>query len=130
MMEKFREWVDSCYVKMTADRKRREDISFRKLGESSISTDEVLAEVSREFRVEKTELCRRTRNSTYRGVAGMLMRKYAGCSQREAAEILGLTTGAAVSYQIAKVRKLMEEDEDLAASIARLAKRLEMARKD
>jgi len=128
--DKFREWIDDCYIDMIRKRKSREDISFRKIGKGELSVNMILDIVARKLKIDKQLLYRRSRNSICRGVAGWMLCKYAGCNQRQAAEELGLGTGAAVSSQIAKVKDEIMKNESLAEVIAKLDRIFDRKRKN
>ena len=127
--EKYRDWVDDYFLEVIGKRKNKEDISFRKVEGMGLPSDIVLKEVSKAFKIDASKLTRRSRNSASRSVAGMMLCKYSDYSQRQAAEVLGLKTGAAVSYQIAQVEKLRREDAKHARKIAKLEKTLERKQK-
>jgi len=94
----FRAWVDELYQKLLGERNRREDISFRRVSEP-LATAEVLGVVAEVLGVEVEALGQRRRGSALRAVAIRFLLRYAGLNQRQAAEVLGMGTGAAVSWQ-------------------------------
>ena len=71
----------------------------------------------------------RKRNSPLRAVAGRYLVRYAGQTQREVAKRLGMTTGGAVSAQVARLTELVRKDRQLARR-ARKIERLLDARRD
>ena len=127
--DKFREWVDGCFAEMIGQKKKKEDVSFRKLEGTGLPPDKVLEAVAKEFNLTVDQLSRRRRDSVYRGVAGMMLCQYADYTQRQVAEVLGLKTGAAVSYQIAQVEAKSREDKKLAKAVAKIKKVLDRERK-
>ncbi len=127
--DKFREWVDGCFAEMIGRRKKKEDISFRKMEGSGLTIDKVLEAVTKELRMNADQLLRRRRDSVSRGVAGIMLCQYADYTQRQVAEVLGLKTGAAVSYQIAKATAKITEDKKLAKTVAKIKKILDHERK-
>lgn len=52
--------------------------------------------------------------------------KFSGLTQREVAVVLNLKSGVAVSCQIRKLRKTLEEDEELKGQLEEIAGKLEM----
>ena len=105
--EKFREWVDDLYRGKMKDHRRREDVSFREATRKRVSAEQVEGVVAKVCGVKAEELKARRRESPVKGIAGMMMVKYANLTQREVSDRLGLTTGSGVSYQVRKVRKQM-----------------------
>jgi len=70
----------------------------------------VLAEI---FEVETEAFCRRRRDSSLRGVAARFLCRYAGLTQRQAAEVLKTGSGAAVSHQLSQLAVNLEKDRTL-----------------
>jgi len=58
-------------------------------------------------------------------LAAHLLGKYAGLTQRQVAETLGLRTGAAVSIQLKNLRETLARDRRLQETLAQAEKRLE-----
>ena len=52
---------------------------------------------------ERGEFCQRRRHSDLRGVTARMLCRYAGLTQREAATVLGVGTGAAIGQQIKRL---------------------------
>lgn len=102
----FREWVDGCYRRQVAEHKVPEDVSFRR-GVARVAPETILAAVAKRGKVERTALLRRQRDCRWRAVAGRLLCLYGGLTQREAAVVLGLGTGVAVSCQMKRLKQLM-----------------------
>ena len=63
------------------------------------------------FGITESALRRRSRNRVARGAAAWALVRHAGLTQRAAAEVLGMGTGAAVSQQMAKWRSVVSADE-------------------
>jgi len=110
--EAFRGWVDELYQKVIEKQRRPEDALLRR-ATRPLETGNVLAEVAQAFGVEVGELKRRRRTSALRGVAAWLLVKYSGLTQRDAAAVLGVGTGAAVSIQIRKAQAWALKDAQL-----------------
>ncbi len=103
--EGFREWVDSMHFELLSKRKRPEDVSFRR-ELRRIPAEQIVSAVASEFGVDTETICRRTRGAFARRVAAKMLTQQGGLTQREVAQVLGLSTGAAVCMQI---RKLTED---------------------
>jgi REP element-mobilizing transposase RayT len=116
--EAFRQWVDGLHDALLGKRER-EDISHRRPG-LRLKADEVLEAVCRELNVPREEACCRRRGGWLRPLAAHALCKYAGTTQRETARILGLGTGAAVSTQLAKLRRALHDDRKLQRALARI----------
>lgn len=120
--DKFRKWVDECYEELLETGKTREDAAFRRLNGKQ-SPDVILCTVAQCGKVKKEELNIRSRDSRLRAVASLMLCKYGGLTQREAALMLGLTTGVAVSCQLKKLQRLQETDPSLRRLVTQLDKR-------
>lgn len=116
---KFREWVDDCYDELLAKRRRKEDVSFRRTWRKQ-APDAVLGEVAKRAKVKKEELATRRRDSVVRAVASRMLCRYAGLTQREAAEMLGLKTGAAISSQMKRLKTQAGKDPQVQRLVAGL----------
>lgn len=100
---------------------RPEDASFRRVT-LPLKPNMVLKEVAKAFSIRTDELIARRRNSMLRPIAARSLLKFCGCTQREIAELLGLTTGAAVSLQIKRLKRVEETDRKTARKIQALEK--------
>jgi hypothetical protein len=69
-------------------------------------------------------LLKRCRNSMARPLVAYALCRYAGSTQREAAEIMGGCSGVAVSLQLKKLHKQAKKDKDLQKIVAKIEKRL------
>jgi len=95
----FRAWIDDLYQKRVETHARPEDVSFRHIA-GPLPANEVLAVLSRIFDVEEDVFLRRSHGSALRAVAARFLILYSGLSQRDAANILNMGSGAAVCNQI------------------------------
>ena len=59
------------------------------------------------------------------GIYFLMLCKYAGYNQRQVAKELGLNTGAAVSFQLAKVKVETDKNKILAKAVAKLDRMLD-----
>lgn len=111
--------VKGLYHKMLAGRDRGEKASFRQMG-AWLKAEEVLEAVRRGLGISKEELQRRRGGGWSRGVAAAMLTKYAGLTQGQAAGLLGMGTGAAVSMGLKELGKRREEDRRMDALVGRL----------
>ena len=129
--EKFRAWVDDLYAKQVQGHAHKEDVAFRAEVRKSLSARQVEETVASVCGVRPAELPthRRTsgRASWVKGLAGLMLVKYANLSQREVAARLGLTTGSGVSYQIRKLQREIGANAELRQLIAKTTKALDAA---
>ena len=117
--EAFRAWVDGLYLKLVEEQKKPGDAAFRKVA-GPIPAGDILKAVAEAFGVEQDDILRRRRNTPMRGVAARLLCRYGGMTQRAVAELLGLRTGGAVSYQIRKLQGEMSRQRELSRVVGRL----------
>ena len=110
--EGFRVWVDDLYRERLQARARPEDVSFRHVTEP-LEPEKVLSVLAGVFCVEKDEFMRRRHDSALRGVAARYLLRYAGQSQRDVADILGIGSGSAVSGQLKRLPGKMAVDRRL-----------------
>ncbi len=123
--EEFRQRIDDSYAEKIRDHKRPEDVSFRREARKRLSAGKVEEVVAKVFGIRVNELKEQRRDWVVKGVAGMMLVKYADMTQREAAERLGLKTGAGVSYQVRKLAKQMGHDKEQTLLVKRIAKKLD-----
>lgn len=122
--EEFRKWVESLRWKKLGQRKKAEDVSFRRVQEA-LSAEEVLQILAEVFGVPREEFEKRRRDSPLRAVAARYLIRYAGVTQREVARLLGVGTGGAVSAQLARLPELIRKDNSLRQRTERIEDRLE-----
>jgi chromosomal replication initiation ATPase DnaA len=115
--------VDGVYEGLVDKSKVREDVSFRQKCKR-ITPEVVLSAVAGCAKVKKDELQKRHRGSTIRGIACRMLCKHGGLRQREAAEVLGIGTGSAVSFQMRKIENMMKSDESLRNLLNSIEKKL------
>jgi hypothetical protein len=104
-------------------RKRKEDVAFRRVA-VVLEPATVLREVAREFGVAESTLQERHRNSNARAAAAEFLIRYAGHTQRQAAGLLGMGTGAAVCAQLKRLAATQAGDRILRGKLERLDKQL------
>jgi REP element-mobilizing transposase RayT len=127
--EDFRAWVDGLYEDAIRDRERSEDVSFRRPLQP-LPADTVLRVLGESLGTPVAEFRERKRNSPLRAVAARFLCRYAGVTQRQAAEELGVRTGSAISHQIKKVDRLLQDDDRLRRAVKRASRRLENLREE
>ena len=103
--ESFLAWVSEQYGKMVEQQKRPEDIALRNVIEGQ-KPEEVLKVLGDVLGIVVEEFKKRRRDSWTRTLASYYLARYAGLTQREAAEFLRVGTGSAVSKQI---KRLVDE---------------------
>ena len=126
--EKFREWVDELYAGLVKKHGRPEDVAFRVRPGRRLTAAQVEEVVARTCGVALAELSAHRRSGWAKGLAGLMLVKYANLTQREAAGRLGLATGAGVSYQIRNLYRQMEGLPEIRQQHAKATKALEALR--
>ena len=125
--EKFRGWVDDLYARQVQGHAHKEDVTFRAEARKRLSAKRVEEVVASACGLRPAELQTHRRASWTKGLAGLMLVKYANLNQREVAVRLGLTTGSGVSYQIRKLQREMGSNAELRQLIARTTKALDTA---
>jgi len=74
---------------------------------------------------DRASLKKRGMNSMVRPVAAYALCRHGGLTQRQAAEVMGLRSGVAVSLQIKKLHEQIESNKKLKDIVANLENRLE-----
>jgi hypothetical protein len=110
--EGFIEEMESLYSRLLHGPSKREDASFRRLGQN-IDPAEVIAIVAEVFGISEDELRRQRRSVWDRAVASRFLVQYSGLTQREVAAYLSLGTGGAVSAQLRKLETAVEANRKL-----------------
>ncbi len=125
--EGFRTRIRALYEDLLGRQYRTEDIAFRRTG-TRLPTEQILQAVCAGLGVDRASLLRRRRDSLDRAVASRMLCDYAGLTQRQVAEVLGLRSGAAVSAQLHTLTEQLETDRRLRRQIADIATQLKKAR--
>ena len=117
------EGVDDRYERLVQAYNRKEDVSFCR--EDRLEpTESILAHVFDILNVQRDSLQKRGTNSLVRPVAAYALCHYGGFTQREAAALMGLRSGVAVSLQLKKVHDQMQSSRKLKAALRGLDGRL------
>ena len=123
--DQFREWIDDLYADKMKGHSRREDVSFRAEARKCISAKQVEEVVAKTCGIPLAELKTCRRASFAKGVAGMMLVKYANLTQREISVRLGLVSGSGVSYQVRKLRRQMEHKAEVRQMVAKITTTLD-----
>ena len=115
--------AQTMYLEMVQGHDKKEDVSFRRIC-AYTSIEEVLAISLEVLGVPHDALARRSKRSSTRPLIAFALCQYAGCTQRKAAEVLGLFSGAAVSIQLKKLQEQLKSDKALQRVFEKLKQRL------
>ncbi len=116
--------IRSRTIELIGRYKRQEDVSLRHI-RAHVAPERVLAEAGEVMGVEPNGFKVRRRNSALRAIAARMLCKYAGLTQRDAAEVLGMNSGAAASSQLQKLSALMAGDRKLSRQVIEIESRLD-----
>ena len=126
--DSFRAWVDDLYQERIERHANPEDVSFRHVTEP-MPADEVLTLLCRAFGVAKEAILRRGRSSALRAVAAHFLIRYSGLTQRDAARVLNIGSGAAVCNQLKSLPDKLK-DRGLQTAFQEAEKELKKSRQD
>lgn len=110
----FQEHVQGLYAELVSATRRPEDAALRDV-EQVLSVEVVLDELAVLLKCERGDFTRRTKGAAYRPFASRYLTRYAGLTQRGVADILGVSTGVAVSLQLRRFEELVAENPKLCA---------------
>ena len=119
----FRARVRQLHQEKLRKHKRPEDVLFRKM-ERTLDAGRIVEVVCDELGVEEAELRRHRKDSCTRPIAARMLCKHGGLTQREAAGILGLRTGAAVSVQMKWLKNVTATQKGVRHLLQRVDERL------
>ncbi|MBU0678658.1 MAG: transposase [Verrucomicrobia bacterium] len=106
-----------------AGARKAEDISDRRTGRQT-TAEEILNAVVSGLGIEERDMMLRRGGAMYRGVAARMLLKYGGMTQRKAAEILHVSTGAAISVRLKELDRELKNNRSLARKVSMVEKRL------
>lgn len=92
-----------------------------------IAKTKVLAACAKSMNVEKAVFFEQRKNVLYRPIASYMLYKHSNMVQEDIADFLKLTSGAAVSLQIRKLLRLMQDDPDLVKLVNKVDKAVQKA---
>jgi REP element-mobilizing transposase RayT len=108
----FQEQVLERYAERVESARRPEDAALRRTV-TVLPAEDVLATLARLMRCKRDAFTRRRKGAAQRPFAAHYLTRYAGQSQREAAGLLGVSTGAAVCLQLGRFHALIAEHRNL-----------------
>jgi len=120
--ETFQDKIHALYQKLIDRRNSKEDVSFRREGRT-YSVEEVLETVCHVLGMDRSKLLSRQRDSLARPVTAKALCDYTGLTQREIAEVFNLSSGGAVSKQLARLSRMAKENK----SVQRIQKNIDRA---
>ena len=99
-------------MKMRCDDSQHEgrdtkDDGFRRI-EKTVPASVLLEGVCRHFNIDQSAIRTRRKNDNIKPVAAFLLVRYGGMSQKAAADVLNLRTGASVCHHLKKIRESKE----------------------
>jgi len=119
----FRDKIKELHDNLVMGHRRKEDVLLR-LPAGRLTQDEVLETVCREMKIGRRVLGERRRGNWARPVAAMMLGKYGGLTQRDIADEMNLRTGAAVSFQVRKLKESLAGNKSLSGVVSRIEARL------
>ena len=120
----FHERVEALYQSLVDGRDSMEDASFHHIVQP-VSMDQVLACVCQELEIDRSTLTTRQRDCLSRPVAARALCNHAGMTQREVAKFFNLSSGGAVSKQLARLGDRAKRDKRVALLLARIDRAVE-----
>lgn len=115
--------VEDRYARRRLSTMRREDVAFRRIGRW-LTPETILRVIEQELEIPPGAWRRRRGMAWSRGLAAWMLVRYGGLTQRAVADLLGLSTGAAVSFRLRALNEQCREDPRLATRLAAVEKRL------
>ena len=119
--EEFRQRMIREHEGLIGRRGKREDVSLRHVRPAERAS-EVVSEVCATLGVEVSEVRRKRRDGTARGLVALAVLRRCALSERAVSEVLGLGSGSAVSYLTRRIKQRMTNDPDLALLAERLTR--------
>jgi len=125
--EQFRKWVDRLYLERLEGARVPEDIRFRReLGR--LSPGVILDEVSRVLNASMEDFWYQKHKSWLRPLAAAMLQHYGGLNNRQIARELKLKSGAAVGWQVRKLRDDMGRSRELVKKVKSIESLLDRRR--
>jgi REP element-mobilizing transposase RayT len=110
--ERFRAEIDQRHQERVRQGGRAEDAAFRRLGRRA-TVEQVRAVVAKVLGQEAKVFQQQRKGGWERALLAKALVEQAGLTQREAAVVMGLTTGAAVSIQLRRLHEALPQDAPL-----------------
>ncbi len=120
----FQDRIRDRHTELTNQARRQEDVSYRRVM-CAASADMVLRAVAEGFGVDEVVLRTRQYGCVARAAAALLLCRYTGMNQRDAATTLGMGSGSAVCQQLKALRARLTREPELAACVNRIVSALE-----
>jgi len=108
----FRDTIDERYQALIEGSDSKEDVSFRR-EVRPYPVEDVMQSVSEVLGIDSGTLLSRQRDSLARPLAAKALCEYAGLTQREIADVFHLSSGGAVSKQLARLSTLAQKDKSV-----------------
>ncbi len=119
--DEFRDWVWELHRGLLHKHEHPEDVALRRTTEP-LSWGAVLRAAGQVLGVDEAEFRCRRRNSNLRAIASYCLCRYAALTQRQAAEMLGMGTGAAVSRRLRQLNEQLPQDRGLRIVLQKIDK--------
>jgi len=100
--EEFMHWVRGIHDKLSGSRRSAEDVTLRRRSRR-LAAERVIEIVCSQLGADRKEVIEQRKGSLLRPVTAKMLCRYAGLTQRQAGELLDLSTGAAVSIQLKRL---------------------------
>jgi hypothetical protein len=97
--EEFMHWVRGVHDKLSGRRRRTEDVTLRRRSRR-LAAERVIEIVCSQLGADRQEVPKQRKGSLLRPIIARMLCRYSGLTQRQAGELLDLSTGAAVSMQL------------------------------
>lgn len=121
--ELFRRQIWDKHTDLLEGRGKKEDVSLRKTSRR-VEVGKILEAVAAEYGVDAGRIRERQRGTWLRPVAAKMLCRYGGLTQRDAAAIMNLKTGVAVSAQIRSLETERSENRLLRRHLDRIEQAL------
>jgi putative transposase len=108
----FHAQVDEMYQELVDGCDSKEDVSFRHEA-ATYPMEAVLDGVCQVLEIDRSVLMSRQRDSLARPLAAKALCDYSGMTQREIAKLFNLSSGTAVSKQLARLSAVLKRDKSL-----------------
>jgi len=125
--DEFRDTVWARYRRLLEGSARREDVAFRRAG-TVLPAEEILTVVCGRLAIDREALLHRRRNSFDRVIVSRMLCDHGGLTQRQVAEVLGISTGAPISQQLRKLACTVESNRVLRRQVTAIADDLKRRR--